>query len=411
MKRKDNIVVGLDIGTSKTCCIVGEETESGVDIIGVGTYPSKGLKKGVVINIEATVVGIKKAVEEAELMAGCEINTVYAGIAGAHIKSLNSHGIVAIKDKEVTDQDIVRVLDAAQAIAIPMDREVIHIIPQEYIIDDQDGIREPRGMSGVRLAAKVHVVSGAVTSAQNIIKCCHQTGLSVADIVLQPLASSEAVLTTDEKELGVLLIDMGGGTTDIAVYRNGSVQHTAVLSVGGDHITRDIAIGLGTPTSDAEKIKQRHGHAFPPDLNSEETIEVPSVGGRKARKVPRTMLADIIAPRVEEIFSLVARELDRASVRERLPAGIVITGGSTRLAGVTEMAERVFGTQVRLGIPDQVRGLTDGVKSPIYSTGVGLVLFGMNRRKQSQLRDGPVSNQGLYTRVKSRMGDWLGAFF
>lgn len=411
MKRKDNIVVGLDIGTSKTCCIVGEQTDAGVDIIGIGTFPSRGLKKGVVINIEATVSSIKKAVEEAELMAGCEINTVYAGIAGSHIRSLNSHGIVAIKDKEVTDQDIVRVLDAAQAVAIPMDREVIHIIPQEYIIDDQDGIREPRGMSGVRLAAKVHVVTGAVTSAQNIIKCCHQTGLEVADIVLQPLASSEAVLTHDEKELGVLLVDMGGGTTDIAVFRNGSVQHTAVISLGGDHVTRDIAIGLGTPTSDAERIKQRHGHAFPAAVKAEEMIEVPSVGGRPARQVPRTVLAEIIAPRVEEIFTLVVRELERAAMQGRLPAGVVITGGATLLAGMLETAERVFGMQVRQGLPDQVRGLTTGVQSPIYATGVGLVLFGLNKRKQVDNARRAEADQGLYTRVKARMGDWLGTFF
>lgn len=411
MKRSQNIVVGLDIGTSKTCCIVGEETDSGIDIVGMGTFPSAGLKKGVVINIEATVASIKKAVEEAELMAGCEINTVYAGIAGSHIKSLNSHGIVAIKEKEVTDGDIVRVLDAAQAIAIPMDREVIHIIPQEYIIDDQDGIREPRGMSGVRLAAKVHVVTGAVTSAQNIIKCCHQTGLSVQDIVLQPLASSEAVLTSDEKELGVLLIDMGGGTTDMAVYRNGSVQHTAVLSLGGDHITRDVAIGLGTPTAEAERIKQRFGHASVKDVGEDETIEVPSVGGRQSRVVSRRLLAEIIGPRVGEIFTLVKRELERSQVRDRLPAGVVITGGTTLLDGVLEIAEEVFGMQVRQGVPQGVRGLTDAVTSPIYSTGVGLVLFGFNRKKQSDMRHQSQDDQGLVTRVKSRMGKWMGNFF
>jgi cell division protein FtsA len=410
MKRKDNIVVGLDIGTTKTCCIVGEETEHGVEIVGIGTAPSRGLRKGVVINIDATVASIKKAVEEAEHMAGCEINTVYAGIAGGHIKSLNSHGIVAIKDREVSDQDIVRVLDAAQAIAIPMDREVIHIIPQEYIIDDQDGIRDPRGMSGVRLAAKVHIVTGAVTSAQNIIKCCHRTGLNVKDIVLEQLASSEAVLSPDEKELGVMLVDIGGGTTDIAIFANGSVQHTAVLSLGGDHVTRDIAIGLGTPTGDAELIKQRYGCAMTQLVDNDEPLDIPGVGGRKSRLVSRRMLAEIIEPRVEEMFGLVAQELARSGLEDMLPGGVVITGGSTILPGMTEIAERVFGMGVRQGLPRGISGHADMVSSPILSTAIGLVLFGMNKARAEDTRF-KIREDNLYRRVKSRMGEWIGNIF
>ena len=410
MKRRENIVVGLDIGTTKTCCIVGEETEHGLDIVGLGTYPSKGLRRGMVINIDATVAAIKKAVEEAELMAGCEINSVYAGIAGSHIKSMNSHGIVAIKEQEVTAADILRVLDAAQAVNIPADRELIHIIPQEYIVDDQDGIREPRGMSGARLAARVHIVTGAVTSAQNVVKCCSQTGLSVLDLVLQPLASAEAVLSADEKELGVLILDIGGGTTDIAVFQQGSVQHSAVIPIGGDHITRDIAIGLGTPTTDAERIKQRHGIAQVSRVREDETFEAPAVGGHQARSVSRRMLAEIIEPRVEEIFKLVAQELARSGMGKHLPAGVVLTGGATVLDGMVEMAERVFGMPVRRGIPRDVRGLTDVVSSPAYATAVGLVKYGL-QRSHMDVGKNQAHDRNLYDRVKTRMGEWMSTFF
>ncbi|HEY1416430.1 MAG TPA: cell division protein FtsA, partial [Myxococcaceae bacterium] len=325
------IVVGLDIGTTKICAIVGELTEGGIDIIGIGSHPSKGLRKGVVVNIEATVASIRRAVEEAELMAGCEITTVYTGIAGGHIKGFNSQGIVAVKDKEVREADITRVIDAAKAVAIPMDREVIHVLPQEFIIDDQGGIKEPLGMSGVRLEAKVHIVTGAVSSAQNIVKCANRTGLNVADIVLQPLASSEAVLGEDEKELGVCLVDIGGGTTDIAIFSGGSIAHTAVIALGGNNLTSDIAIGLRTPAHEAERIKQRYGCALASMVDKDETIEVPSVGGRQPRVIGRQILCEILEPRVEEIFQLVHREIQKCGFEDLLASGVVITGGSTLL--------------------------------------------------------------------------------
>jgi len=306
-QKSGELIVGLDIGTTKICAIVGELTENGIDIIGIGTHPSKGLRKGVVVNIEATVASIRRAIEEAELMAGCEIAHVYTGIAGGHIKGFNSQGIVAVKDKEVREADIARVIDAAKAVAIPLDREVIHVLPQEYIIDDQGGIREPLGMSGVRLEAKVHIVTGAVSSAQNIVKCANRTGLNVSDIVLQPLASSEAVLSEDEKELGVCLVDIGGGTTDIVIFSGGSIVHTAVIALGGNNLTSDIAIGLRTPAHEAERIKQKHGCALASMVSKDETIEVPSVGGRQPRVLGRQILCEILEPRVEEIFQLVHR--------------------------------------------------------------------------------------------------------
>src|SRR3990167_3047979 len=325
MAKHYNLTVGLDIGTTKICAIVGSVVDDRIDIIGIGTSSSTGLRKGVVINIEATVESIKKAIQEAELMAGVGINTVYTGIAGGHIKGFNSHGVVALKDKEVKKTDIQRVIDAAKAVAIPLDREVIHIIPQEYVIDDQDGIKEPLGMSGVRLEAKVHIVTGAISSAQNIIKCCNSTGLNVGDIVLQQPASSAAVLTKDEKELGVALVDIGGGTTDIAIFSGGSLVHTAVLSLGGNHITNDIAVGLRTPTFEAEKIKCKYGCAISSMVNKYETIEVPSVGGRKPRILSRQVLTDIIEPRVEEVFALVHREIVKSGYEDLLASGVVIT--------------------------------------------------------------------------------------
>jgi len=312
MARKDKLVVGLDIGTTKICAIVGELTHDGIDIIGIGSHPSRGLRKGVVVNIEATVESIKRAIEEAELMAGCDITSVYAGIAGGHIKGINSHGIVAIKNKEVGESDIARVIDAAQAVAIPMDREVIHVIPQEFIVDDQDGIREPLGMSGIRLEAKVHIISAAVSSAQNIVKCANRCGLNVNDVVLEPLASSESALSPDEKDLGVVLVDIGGGTTDIVIYSQGSLVYTSVLTIGGNHITNDIAVGLRTPAIEAEKLKQKYGCALGAMVQKNETIEVPSVGGRKSRILSRQILTEIIEPRVEEIFSLVRQEISRS---------------------------------------------------------------------------------------------------
>ncbi|HWP59627.1 MAG TPA: cell division protein FtsA [Candidatus Acidoferrales bacterium] len=408
MGKKPGIVVGLDIGTSKVCAVVGELTERGVEITGVGLHPSQGLRKGVVINIESTVHSIKKAVEEAELMAGCEIHTVFTGIAGGHIKGFNSHGIVALKGKEVTERDIERVVDAAKAVAIPMDREVLHTLPQEYIIDAQDGIKQPLGMSGVRLEAKVHIVTGAVTSAQNIIKCCNRTGLNVADIVLEPLASAEAVLSAEEKELGVALVDMGGGTTDIAIFHEGSVKHTAVLAIGGNHLTNDIAVGLRTPIAEAERIKQRYGYARAAMTNRDEKVDVPSVGGRHPRTISRQILCEIIEPRLEEIFQLVHREIAKSGFEEALASGIVLTGGATLLPGTVEMAEQVMSMPIRLGVPAQVGGLKDIVSSPIYATGVGLVLYGVKRQDRRYFR---IRENNVFLKVKNRMMDWFSEFF
>lgn len=407
-KSKNSLIVGLDIGTSKVCAVVGEMTERGMEIIGVGSHPSQGLRKGVVINIESTVDSIKKAVEEAELMAGCEINSVFTGIAGGHIKGFNSHGIVAVKNKEVTQRDVDRVIDAAKAVAIPMDREVLHILPQEYLIDDQDGIKEPLGMSGVRLEAKVHIVTGAVTSAQNIIKCCNRTGLNVADMALEPLASAEAVLTPEERELGVALVDMGGGTTDIALFHDGAVKHTAVLAIGGNHLTSDIAAGLRTPIGEAERIKQRYGYARTSMVTKDERVEVPSVGGRNSRTISRQILCEIIEPRLEEIFQLIRREIAKSGYEGSLASGVVMTGGSTLLPGMIEMAEQLFSMPVRLGVPTHVGGLIDVVSSPIYATGVGLVLYGMKRQEKNFFR---VRKDNLFGKVKNRMVDWFSEFF
>lgn len=407
-KNKNSLIVGLDIGTSKVCAVVGEMTERGVEVIGVGSHPSQGLRKGVVINIESTVDSIKKAVEEAELMAGCEINSVFTGIAGGHIKGFNSHGIVAVKNKEVTQRDVDRVIDAAKAVAIPMDREVLHILPQEYLIDDQDGIKEPLGMSGVRLEAKVHIVTGAVTSAQNIIKCCNRTGLNVADMALEPLASAEAVLTPEERELGVALVDMGGGTTDIALFHDGAVKHTAVLAIGGNHLTSDIAAGLRTPIGEAERIKQRYGYARTSMVTKDERVEVPSVGGRNSRTISRQILCEIIEPRLEEIFQLIRREIAKSGYEGSLASGVVMTGGSTLLPGMIEMAEQLFSMPVRLGVPTHVGGLIDVVSSPIYATGVGLVLYGMKRQEKNFFR---IREDNLFGKVKNRMVDWFSEFF
>ncbi|OGQ60031.1 MAG: cell division protein FtsA [Deltaproteobacteria bacterium RIFCSPLOWO2_12_FULL_38_8] len=408
MAKKGEIIVGLDIGTTKICAIVGEKTDIGVDIVGIGTSVSTGLRKGVVINIDSTVESIKKAVEEAELMAGVEISSVYCGIAGGHIKGFNSHGIVAVKEKEVKETDIRRVIDAAKAVAIPLDREVIHIIPQEYIIDDQDGIKEPLGMSGVRLEAKVHIVTGAVSSAQNIIKCANRTGLNVSDIVLQQIASSEAVLEADEKELGVALIDIGGGTTDIAIFSGGSIVHTAVLSLGGNHITNDLAVGLRTPTPDAEKLKIQYGCAMTSLVQKDELIEVQTVGGRKSRTFSKKEIAQIIEPREEEILSLVQREIVKSGYEDLLASGVVITGGSTLLNGMQELAEMTFDLPVKKGVPKGFGGLLDIVSSPIYATGVGLVLYGSKDTSNTKFK---IREHNIYHKVKSRMVEWIAEIF
>lgn len=377
-KRDDRkLLVGLDVGTSKVVAVVGELSPDGkIEVIGFGSAPSRGLKRGVVVNIESTVQSIQRAVEEAELMAGCEINSVYTGIAGSHVRSLNSHGIVAIRDKEVTPSDVERVIDAARAVAIPADQRILHVLPQEFIIDSQEGIREPVGMSGVRLEAKVHLVTGAVSAAQNIIKCVQRCGLGVDDIVLEQLASSYACLTDDEKELGVCLVDSGGGTTDIAVFYGGAIQHTAVIPIAGDQVTNDIAVSLRTPTHHAEEIKIKYACALSQLANPDETIEVPSVGERPPRRLARQTLAEVVEPRYEELYHLVRDELRRSGFEEMIAAGIVLTGGSAKMEGAVELAEEVFHMPVRLGTPQHVDGLSDVVRNPIHATGVGLLLYG-----------------------------------
>jgi len=406
--KRENLIVGLDIGTTKICAIVGAMTDEGLDVVGIGTSPSRGLRKGVVINIESTANAIRKAIQEAELMAGCEIKSVFAGIAGGHIKGINSQGVIAIKNREVTTEDVRRVIDAAKAVAIPMDREVIHILPQEFIIDDQDGIKEPLGMSGVRLEARVHIVTGAVASAQNIIKSCNKAGVDVGDIVLEQLASAEAVLTSDEKDLGVALVDIGGGTTDIAIFVDGAIKHTSVLSLGGNHLTNDIAVGLRTPTAEAEKIKQISGCCLTSMVGKDETIEVPSVGGREPRILSRQLLAEILEPRVEEIFTLVNREIVKSGFEDLIASGVVLTGGSAILPGMPELAEQIFDLPVRRGKPSDIGGLTDVVNSPIYATGVGLVKYGS---RNMQTRNFVIGQENLFDRVTRRMKEWFGEFF
>ena len=376
-KRTDrDLIVGLDIGTSKVLALVGEVGPNGaIEVLGVGSQPSRGLKKGVVVNIESTVQSIQRAVEEAELMAGCEIHAVFAGIAGSHVRSLNSHGVVAIRDREVTPGDVEHVIDAARAVAIPADQKILHVLPQEFVVDGQEGIHDPIGMSGVRLEAKVHIVTGAESAAQNIEKCIKRCGLEVEDVVLEQLASSFAVLTEDEKELGVCMVDIGGGTTDIAVFAQGAIRHTAVIPIAGDQVTNDIAVSMRTPTQHAEDIKIRYACALSQLANPDETIEVPSVGDRPARRLARQTLAEVVEPRYEELFALVRDELRRSGFEELVVAGVVLTGGSARMEGAIELAEEVFHLPVRLGLPQQVQGLVDVVRNPIYATGVGLLLY------------------------------------
>jgi cell division protein FtsA len=405
-KRDDEkLIVGLDIGTSKVLAIVGELTPTGeVEIIGVGHHPSRGMKKGVVVNIESTVQSIQRAVEEAELMAGCQIHSVYAGIAGSHISSFNSHGIVAIKDKEVGQGDVERVIEAARALAIPADQKVLHILPQEFIIDKQEGIREPIGMSGVRLEAKVHIVTGAVSAAQNIIKCVRRCGLEVDDIILEQLASSISTLTEDEKELGVCLVDIGGGTTDISVFTEGAIRHTAVIPIAGDQVTNDIAVALRTPTQYAEDIKKKYGCALTQLAHRDETIEVPSVGDRPPRKLSRQTLAEVIEPRIEELYSLIQAELRRSGFEDVVGSGLVLTGGSAKMEGVVDLAEEVFHMPVRLGVPQYVGGLKGVVQNPIFATGVGLVLYGARCREGKQYVQNPgasVGVKGAWSKMKS----------
>ena len=404
MQGNENIIVGLDIGTTKMCAVVGEISGNEINIIGIGTHPSIGLRKGVVVNIESTVDSIKKAVEEAELMAGCEISAVYAGIAGGHITGFNSHGIVAIKGSEITQNDVERVIDAARAVAIPMDREVIHVLPQEFIVDDQSGIQNPVGMAGVRLEAKIHIVTGAVTSAHNIVKCANRSGLDVCDIVLESLASGEAVLTEEEKELGTALLDLGGGTSDLAVFSGKNIKHTFVLALGGNNLTNDIAIGLRAPLTEAEKIKKKYGTALTRDINGEETIEVPGMGGRKPRKLPRQILGEILEPRMEEIYTLIRREIYRAGMEDLITSGMVLTGGTALLENAVEVAESIFNVPTRLGRPMGISGLVDVVNNPMYATGVGLVIYGARHQVRKKFR---IRDKNIFNRVMTRMKKWF----
>jgi len=404
-KTDKNIIVGLDIGTSKVVAIVGEvKDDETIEIIGLGTHPSRGLKKGVVVNIESTVQSIQRAVEEAELMAGVEIDSVYAGIAGSHVSSLNSHGIVAIKDREVTHADVERVIDAARAVAIPADQKILHILPQEFIIDNQEGIHDPVGMSGVRLEAKVHMVTGAVSAAQNIIKCVRRCGLEVEDLILEQLASSYSVLDEDEKDLGVCLVDIGGGTTDIAVFTGGSIRHTAVIPIAGDQVTNDIAVALRTPTQHADEIKLKYACALTQLASPDETIEVPSIGDRPPRRLSRQTLAEVVEPRYEELLTLIQAELVRSGFENLVAGGVVMTGGSSKMEGLMDLAEEIFHMPVRLGVPQYVTGLVDVVRNPIHATGVGLLLFGYRNRA---VRIPEMSGGSGFKAALSRMKSWF----
>ena len=399
-------VIGLDIGTSKVAAIVGEITAEGdLEIIGIGSHPSRGMKKGVVVNIESTVQSIQRAIEEAELMAGCEIDSVYAGIAGSHIRSINSHGIVAVRDREVLPQDVDRVIDAAQAMAIPADQKILHILPQEYVIDSQEGVREPLGMSGVRLEAKVHLVTCAVNAAQNIEKCIERCGLRVNEVILEQLASSYSVLTDDERELGVCLVDIGGGTSDIAVFTDGAIRHTAVIPIAGDQVTNDIAMALRTPTQYAEEIKIKYACALTQLARPDETIKVPGVGDKPSKELSRQALAEVVEPRYDELFTLIQAELRRSGFEDLIAAGIVLTGGASKMEGVIELAEEIFHMPVSLGSPRNVAGLKDIVRNPVYATGVGLLLFGKEREEEL-----PKRGRGR-GRIFTRLKNWLSENF
>ena len=403
-KTDKQLIVALDIGTNKIAALVGEITlDNQIEIVGFGSHPSRGLKKGVVVNIEATVQSIQRAIEEAELMAGCDIHAAYTGIAGSHISSLNSHGIVAIRDREVNQADVERVIDAAKAVAIPADQKILHILPQEFIVDTQEGVREPIGMSGVRLESKVHIVAGAVSAAQNITKCVRRCGLQVSDIILEQLASSYAVLSDDEKELGVCLVDIGGGTTDIAVFTEGAIRHTAVIPVAGDHVTNDIAVALRTPTQNAEAIKKKYASVLPATVDPDETIEVQGISKRPPKQIQRKALSQVVHARYEELFSLVLAELRRSGFEDLIAAGIVLTGGASKVAGVVDLAESIFQMPVRIGLPQNVEGLIDVREDPTYATGVGLLLYGLEQQASS-FRYQPVKNVAS---VWTRMRNWF----
>ena len=404
-KESKNLIVGLDIGTSKIAAIVAEmKPEGGFEVIGMGSSPSRGLKKGVVVNIESTVNAIQRALEEAELMADCKIRDVWTGIAGSHIRSFISHGMVAIKDREVAQNDVDRVVETAKAIPIPTDQQILHVLNQEFVIDGQEDVREPLGMSGVRLEVKVHIVTGAVSAAQNIMKCVRRCGLEVNDLILQPLASAMAVLSEDEKDLGVCLVDIGGGTSDIAVFTQGAIRHTAVIPIAGDQITNDIAMALRTPTKEAEEIKRRYGCALRELANAQEMVEVPGVGERGSKKMSRQTLAEVIEPRVEELYSLVQAELRRSGFEELLSSGVVITGGSAAMQGMVELGEEVFHMPVRLGLPSYAGGLSEVIRNPRYSTGVGLLMAGLSQHQRQQIEK---MQSGSFKQIVGRMKKWF----
>jgi len=401
---KEELIIGLDIGTTKICAVVGDVSRGSVEIIGVGKHPSEGMRKGVVVDIDQTVESIKKAVQEAELMAGCEISSAYVGIAGGHIKGINSQGAIAIKGKEITRGDINRVIDAAKAVALPMDREIIHVLTQDFKVDEQDNIQNPIGMTGVRLEANVHIISGAATSAHNIIKCANQAGLDICDVVLETLASAEAVLTHEEMKSGIGLMDFGGGTTELAVFVNGNLKHTSVLSLGGNNLSNDIAVGLRTPFEFAEKIKCAFGTLSSTMIQPNDTIKVHSIGGKPPRILSRQILTEILEPRVDEMFSIIMAEMEKAEIDKMIKSGMVITGGSAILPGMVELAEEIFDCPVRIGVPHSVSGLVDVIKSPIYSTGVGLVIYGLKNNPEKRFR---IRDNNSFNKVVLRMKNWF----
>ncbi len=409
MNRDANLIVALDIGTTKVCAIVAEiKSPDEINVLGVGTHPSNGLKKGVVVNIDKTIESIKSAVDQAEDMSGCEIRNVYVGVAGGHVQGMSGHGMITLKSKEVTAPDVDRAIESASAVMIPSDREVLHVIPQEYIVDGQSGIKDPVGIYGMKLETKVHIVTGQITAAQNLVKCVHNAGMDVSDMVLEQIASSEAVLSNDEKEIGVVLIDCGGGTCDVAIFYGGTIRCTENITLGGDHVDRDISLGLSTPLSEAKRIKEKYGSAYAENVPSDEIIQIESVGGRPPRKILRKDLAMIIEPRMEEIFSMVRRAINRSGYKDLIPAGAVITGGSINIDGSQEIAEKVLGIPVRIGQPNSVGGLSDHTSNPLYATGVGLLLYGVKSGGEKMIK---IKDENVMKKVIESMKNWFKEFF
>ena len=409
MSKDANLIVALDIGTTKVCAIVAEiKSPDEINVLGVGTHPSNGLKKGVVVNIDKTIESIKSAVDQAEEMSGCEIRSVYVGVAGGHVQGMSGHGMITLKSKEVTAPDVERAIESASAVMIPSDREVLHVIPQEYIVDGQSGIKDPVGIYGMKLETKVHIVTGQITAAQNLVKCVHNAGMDVSDMVLEQIASSEAVLSNDEKEIGVVLIDCGGGTCDVAIFYGGTIRCTENIALGGDHVDRDISLGLSTPLTEARKIKEKYGSAYAENVPSDEIIQIESVGGRPPRKILRKDLAMIIEPRMEEIFSMVRKAINRSGYKDLIPAGAVITGGSINIDGSQEIAEKVLGVPVRIGQPNSVGGLSDHTSNPLYATGVGLLLYGVKSGGEKMIK---IKDENVMKKVIESMKNWFKEFF